>query len=810
MWMWSLFKRQRWGAIPPPKNRVRRFRRLQATFGLCFGVAGMGLLGGVCSAKRSLPSFWLGMVQPFDMRDVRLLPGPFLTAREADGRYLLSLDPDSLLYNFRVNAGLAHPGKPLGGWEAPDCEVRGHFVGHYISACSLLYRATGEEAYKQRVHYLVTELAKCQKALGGEYLSAFPTSFFDRLEAGKPVWAPYYTIHKIMAGLLDAYELCGEKGALGIAEHMAAYFKRRSDRLSGLQMERVLQTEFGGMPAVLYRLYTLTGNPNDFALAHRFDQASFLGPLALRHDDLTGIHANTHIPKILGAARRYELSHEPAYRTIVSYFWERITKTRSYATGGSNVGEYWGPPDHLAVTLAANNQETCTTYNMLKVTRNLFCWTANEKYADYYERALYNGILEAQDPSTGMMIYYTPLAAANTKQWGTPTSSFWCCYGTGVESFAKLNDSIYFHNANNLYVNLFIPSEVYWAEKGVHLVQKTNFPEADTSRFVVHAPHPVRFTLHMRVPCWTGAGYKAWLNGKPLSQAFRPGTYLVLNRVWKNGDTVVVQMPMSLHLVPMPDDKEMVAFMVGPLVLVGVITPEVRDAYLLDDLGNPLTAGFFPLKKGRPEASLQPISNSALTYRTVGLHPSITFIPLYKIIHEPYGVYWRLLKKGTTAYSNFLQAAARRAERERDVIDRVQPADAASEQAHQVEADASNTGQFNGIGWRDATGSFTWQMRVLPDRPMMLACIYWGSDGGNRVFDILIGCKKLTLQTLNNNHPGAFFEVDYPIPQEWTHGKRSVKVTFQANPGAIAGGVFRCEILLARKASEASEDSREH
>jgi DUF1680 family protein len=788
MWMWSLLERG-----------VELSRRcipgsVLGAIGILYLIVGLGG-EAAASGEKVLPhSFWPGVVQPFDMRDVRLLPSPFLTAREADAHYLLSLDPDRLLYNFRVNAGLPHPGRPLGGWEAPDCEVRGHFVGHYLSACSLLYRATGDEAFRQRVDYLVAELAKCQKALGGEYLSAFPTSFFDRLEAGKPVWAPYYTIHKIMAGLVDAYTLCGNKQALRIAERMAAYFKQRTDRLAPWQMDRVLQVEFGGMPAVLYRLYTLTHNPNDLVLAHRFDQASFLGPLALHHDDLTGIHANTHIPKILGAARRYELFRDPTYRSIVSYFWNLVTQTRSYATGGSNAGEFWGPPDRLANTLVANNQETCTTYNMLKVTRTLFTWTADEKYADFYERALYNGILEAQDPQTGMMIYYTPLAAGNTKQWGTPTHSFWCCYGTGVESFAKLNDSIYFHSSDGLYVNLFIPSELDWQQKGLRLIQETDFPESDTTKLLFRVRRPTRLTLTLRVPAWTTADYRVWVDGKPLMFAVKPGSYLPIERLWRDGDTVEVKMPMTLHTVSMPDDKNMVAFMVGPIVLAGIITPEVRETYLLDEHGLPLTAGYIPINNLAAPAMLQPVAGQPLVYKSIGTDPAITFIPLYRVIHQAYGVYWRLIDKASPQYARFKAALAERAQREALVVDRVQPGDINSEQAHHVQAHDSNTGVFNGGQWRDATGSFSWQLKVLPHQPMVLTCMYWGDEGGERVFDILVDGQKLATQTLLHNHPGAFFEVDYPIPFDLTRGKQGITVTFQAHPNAIAGGVFRCEI----------------
>ena len=737
------------------------------------------------SLKPAIPT----AVQPFDLTQVTLRDGPERTAQEADRRYLHALDADRLLLNFRRNAGLPAPGRPLGGWEAPDCELRGHFVGHYLSACALMSRSTGDKALRAKADAMVAELAKCQRALGGQYLSAFPASFFDRLEAGKPVWAPYYTIHKIMAGLVDMYQDCGNRQALQVAENMADYFKKRTDKLTDVQMDRVMSNEFGGMANVLYDLYAIRHRPADLALAHRFDQASFLGPLALRHDDLTNIHANTHLPKILGAARRYELLDDTDYRTVVTYFWDRIADHRSYATGGSNKAEFWGDPDDLAQTLVGNNQETCTTYNMLKITQHLIRWTADPRYADFYERAYFNGILPAQRPDTGMMIYYLPLAAGNVKNWGTPDDSFWCCYGTGVESFAKLGDSVYFHDADGLYINLYVPSEVRWPQKGLRVTQQTRFPEEPGSSFLIHAARPTAMALHLHVPYWAN-GYRVTVNGAPARVTARPTSYAVVRRVWKDGDTVRVVTPMRLHTQAMPDDPTMQAVMYGPLVLAGVM-----------DAGTPLapdqkTTGFLRETTGDPSAWLKPVPGQPLTFRTVGQAHDVTFVPLDRIIDQKFGVYWSILTPGS-ARDRKLRVLADQQRRQEAadaarVVDQVAPGDAASEQAHHLIAVGSGTGSFDGRKWRDGQ-TYGWDLKVLPDAPMALGVTYWGDETGPRTFDVLVNGQKIATQSLDHNKPGQFFEIEYPLPATLTaNPSNTITVRFQAHDGSIAGGVFAC------------------
>ncbi|HEX9217826.1 MAG TPA: glycoside hydrolase family 127 protein, partial [Gemmatimonadales bacterium] len=515
------------------------------------------------------------LARPFDLDRVRLHPGPFLDALEVNRRFLLAQDENRLLHMFRSTAGLPSTAEPLGGWEAPVNELRGHYVGHYLSAVAKMSQSLGDSVLKARGDRIVTELAKCQQQLGNGYLSAFPEEFFDRLRDGKPVWAPFYTLHKIMAGLLDMHTLATNAQALDVLQGMARWTGRWAQPLGDEHMARVLEREYGGMNEMLYNLAAVTGHDGYKDLAHRFDHERFFAPLGQGRDELKGLHANTNIPKVVGAARRYELTGELRYRRIAEYFWRQVTTQRAYCTGGTSNGEGWNAePGVLSTELSGYTQEDCTTYNMLKLTRHIFGWTADPACADFYERALFNGIIGSQHPRDGEKLYYVNLAAGLWKLFGTPGQDYWCCTGTMSESFSQFGDSIYFHDDAGVYVNLFIASELNWSERGVRLVQETEFPEEEGTTLRIQTAKPVRFALRIRVPYWATHGGTAVLNGHGLDGFAAPGGYYVLDRTWRNGDTVAVKLPMSLHLHAMPDDPTLAAVMYGPLALAGRLGTE--------------------------------------------------------------------------------------------------------------------------------------------------------------------------------------------------------------------------------------------
>lgn len=601
------------------------------------------------------------VVHPFDLEQVRLHAGPVLEALEVNRRHLMGLDPDRLLHMFRVTAGLPTSAAPLGGWEAPDNELRGHFTGHYLSACALMAAQTGDSAIEARNALMVRELARCQAALGNGYLSAFPEELFDRLRAGKPAWAPFYTLHKIMAGLLDTYTLSANGQAWDVLEGMARWTASWVQPLNDDHMARILEREYGGMNELFYNMAAVKDAERWRALARRFDKERIYGPLAAGRDELQGLHVNTTIPQIIGAARGYEISGDKHLRDVADYFWHTVTERRAYCTGGTSNGESWNtPPGALAKELSGYTQECCVTYNMQKLTRHLFTWTADPRAADYYERAYYNGILGVQHPSDGDKLYYVPLQSGYWKLFGTPLHDFWCCTGSMAESFAKLGDSIYFHDDDarddaGLYVNLFIPSEVKWSNKGIRLVQETRFPDEETIRLTIHATKPVRMPLRIRVPYWA-AGGSASLNGRRLEGFAAPASYFVLDRTWRDGDRVEITLPMRLHAAPMPDDSSVVAVMYGPLVLAGKLgtaglTKETLRAgptkprTVPEYTGDPIAAPTIVAGSSDPATWIKRVASRSLEFRTTGQTADLTLIPLNRILDERYAVYWNLTRK---------------------------------------------------------------------------------------------------------------------------------------------------------------------
>lgn len=592
-------------------------------------------------------------LQPFALSDVRLLPGPALDALQVNRHYLMSLDPDRLLHMFRITAGLPSSAQPLGGWEAPDNELRGHFTGHYLSACALLAAQTGDEQVRKRGDLMVAELRKCQDKLGSGYLSAFPEELFDRLLANKPAWAPFYTIHKIMAGLLDTYTLGGNEGALEMVIGMAKWTAAWVRPIGEDAMARVLEREYGGMNEVLYNLGAVTKDARWRELGHRFDHERVFAPLAAGRDELQGMHVNTTIPKVIGAARAYELEGDPRFRNIADYFWHTVTERRTFCTGGTSSGESWNtPPGQLAKELSGYTQECCVTYNMQKLTRHVFSWTADPLAADYYERTFYNGILGVQHPADGDKLYYVPLQSGFWKLFGTPLHDFWCCTGSMAESFAKLGDSIWFRDERGIYVNLFVPSTVTWREKGLRLAMETKFPESDVIRLRVSVDKPLHMPLRIRVPAWTDQG-SASLNRRALETFSSPGSYLVIERRWNDGDVVELRLPMRLHYASIPDDPSQRAVMFGPIVLAGRLGKEgltssvlragpTRPRTIPEYTGEPVAAPQVVGGTNDPSDWLQPIPGKPLEFRSTGQSRELILSPLNRIFDERYAVYWKV------------------------------------------------------------------------------------------------------------------------------------------------------------------------
>ncbi len=580
--------------------------------------------------------------KPFAMPQVRLLPSRWMDMQELNRSFLYSLPNDRLAYNFRVTAGLATDAVPLGGWEAPDCELRGHYVGHYLSACALLHASTGDLPIRDKANALVGILAECQAKDG--YLGAYPTTLYDRLRRHEKVWAPFYTYHKIVAGLLDMYVHTGNVQALQVAVRMMDWADTWSASFTPDDWQQVLLTEHGGMNEASFNLYAITGNTKYRELGFRFEHKKIFDPLAQGEDRLAGNHANTNIPKMIGAARGYEVTGAERYNRISRVFYQAVVEHHSYCTGGTSNDEFWHQADAVATQLGGAAQECCCVYNMMKLTRHLFGQEPDAKHFDYYERVLMNVRRGTQDRN-GMLMYYVSLQPGLYKTFGTPFGAFWCCTGTGSEEYAKLTDSIYFHDDRSLYVNLFIASKLDWAERGLRLRQTTTFPyEEKTTLTIDQAPREAT-AIRLRVPYWATSGVKVRLNGAPLPIAeASPSSYLALEQMWKSGDVVEIEMPMTLHIAVAPDDTTVQAAMYGPVVLAALLGTEGLTTNMIyngsrpeeADRGMPMPQVTVPgVWFERAEATKE----YALRFRSRGDGPIHTLVPLNEVMDERYSVY---------------------------------------------------------------------------------------------------------------------------------------------------------------------------
>jgi DUF1680 family protein len=596
----------------------------------------------------------------FALSDVRLLDGPFRDAQERDARYLLSLEPDRLLHNFRVNAGLAPKAPVYGGWESEepwiDIRCHGHTLGHFLSAVAMMAASTGDARFSKRAEYVVSELRACQAARGDGLVCAFPDGSkpLDDAVAGRRfAGVPWYTQHKIFAGLRDAHVHAATPGALSALVALAEWTWNATSGTSDATMQHMLDTEHGGMTEVLADVAVLAREPKYLALARRFAHRAVLDPLAEGRDALDGLHSNTQIPKLIGYQRVHELDDDPAYGAAARYFFETVTRRRSFVTGGNGDDEHYFPVTDFAKHLgSAKTMETCCTHNMLRLARALFAESPSSAVADYYERALYNGILASQDPDSGMMTYFQATRPGYVRLFNTPTESFWCCTGTGMENHAKYGDSIYFRDAGALWVNLFIPSTVRWAERGLTLTQTTRFPDEETTRLAIGTRRPVRATLRLRRPQWCD-GMSITVNGRRTSATPDASGYVPITREWRDHDVVDVHLPMTLRAEPLPGAPEYVAFVYGPVVLAGRLGTEgiTPDAQIIKNertsgrmLNGPVEVPELAGDLRDLVSRVRPVGGEPLRFETTGLgRPrDVRLAPYARLAHERYVLYWRV------------------------------------------------------------------------------------------------------------------------------------------------------------------------
>ena len=578
---------------------------------------------------------------PFSNSSVILKPSWIKHREDLNTAYLKSLDPDRLLHNFRVNAKLPSTAKPLEGWEAPNLGLRGHFTGHYLSAISILIEKYKDTLLSRRLGYMVDELYKCQQAFGNGYLSAFPQKDFDTLERKfGGVWAPYYTYHKIMQGLLDTYVRTGNKRAYEMVVNMASYVEKRMAKLNEETIGKMLYTaeanpanEAGAMNEVLYKLYKVSKDPRHLALAKIFDRDWFAVPLSKNKDILSGLHSNTHLVLINGFTQRCSITGEALYRDAAINFWDMLLDHHAYANGSSSgprpnvvtptslTAEHWGVPDHLSNTMTKEIAESCVSHNTQKLTSTLFSWSANPKYADTYMNTFYNAVMALQSDHTGACVYHLPLGSPRKKAF-LKENDFRCCNGSSIEAFASLNSGIYYHNDAALWVNLYVPSKVNWATRGITLDQDGDFPSGSTIEFTIAAKKKVPFALKLLVPSWAKKA-DVYINNEKVNIEIIPDTYISLHREWNNKDKIKLVFHYEFYIKPMPDDNDVIAIFYGPILLAFETSSEV-------------------ILKGENNSILPNLSVADIGKRTFQLRnngKTHTLRPLYDIEAESYGVY---------------------------------------------------------------------------------------------------------------------------------------------------------------------------
>ena len=798
-------------------NFCYTMNRLSILFAICCGLA-----FSCADAQSYVPEHGGGGVKvkpmvaikayPFSIKDVRLLDGPFKQAMEADGKYLILIEPDRLLSDFRVHAGLTAKGAKYGGWESSG--LAGHTLGHYLSACSMLYAATGDQRYLDKVNYIVDELAACQEARSrvaapagmvsmAGYVGAIPRedSLWSEVSAGvvrshgfdlNGAWSPWYTVHKVMAGLLDAYLYCDNSTALKVERGMADWTGTIVGHLSDSTVQKMLACEYGGMNDVLTNTYSITGEKKYLDLSYKFHDHRILDSLSRGLDDLAGKHSNTQIPKVIGCARRWELTGDDRDREIAESFWKIVVSGHSYATGGNSDYEYLGQAGKLNDELTENTTETCNTYNMLKLTRHLFAWHPSAGLMDYYEKALYNHILASQNHETGMMTYFVPLRMGGRKEYSDQFNTFTCCVGSGMENHVKYGESIYSRGADgSLYVNLFIPSRLTWKEKGVTIEQTTQLPADDKVLFVIGGTG--KFVLRIRRPRWAGDGIAVMVNGKPEKIVMGADGYMVVERNWRDKDVVEVRFPESFYTESIPDNASRVAVFYGPVLLAGELGATEPDPVK----GIPVLVA----ASGDPN---QWVKRNGMVFRTssVGQPGDVEMVPFYETKNEYYSVYWDLFTPATWATEQVRYAAERRKEQELEerTIDRLRLGEMQPERDHSFMGDNLQSGEAHGRKWRAAEngGGFSFVMKVDSLMGNSLSCSYWGDDHRGRVFDIQVDGQTIATQNLGSFKQSKFYEISYVVPQELVKGKQTVTVKLVAHGPHTSVGPVSGTIRMIR------------
>jgi DUF1680 family protein len=759
-----------------------------------------------CQAVRnSIPD----VARPLPLSSVRITGGPLKHAQDLDRAYLLKLEPDRMMAYYRKRAGLEPKAQGYPGWDGDGRNLTGHIAGHYLSAVSLMFAATGDARFKERADYLVKEMKEVQDKNGDGYLGAveglpekfnevangnIKSSFFDL----NGLWSPWYTLHKTYAGLRDAYRFTGNRTALEVEIKFAAWAEKLLSRMTPEQTQRMLNTEFGGMNEVLADLYADTGDKRWLDLSHHFDHEAFLAPLKHREDKLEGQHGNTQVPKMLGVLKQYIYGGEKDYGIAAEFFWDAVVNDHSYATGGHGKDEYFGPPDQLAERVDGRTDESCNVYNMLKMTRRLFAIHPDIKYAEFEERALFNHVLASIDPEDGRTCYMVPVGRGVRHEYQDMFRSFTCCVGTGMESHGLHGDGIYYESGDRFWVNLFVPSTAKWQDTTVTM--DTTFPDGDYATLKFALRRPKAFTLLLRRPSWAGDDFTVYVNGKPIANLSPPGSYVELKRTWKTGDIVLLKLPKALHVEGLPDNRNRAALMWGPLVLAADLGEERRDAQI---------PAF--VTDAKPIAEwLTPVTGMAGEFRATGRSiddapVELEFVPFYRLHRRTYSVYWDLYTHETWT-RKLAEIAAQKTKQqtlEAATIAFYQPLDPEHDKAFNPQGEGiTRDREFPRVGVRSKKW-FSFDLPVESAAPASLVVTYHSEERAKRSFEVLVDGARVGEGTIPRSPPGSasgnFYDINYKLPADLAKDKKKLTVRFQSANGDETATIFGIRLIRAAR-----------
>ncbi len=776
------------------------------------------------------------VARPLPLSAVRLTGGPLKHAQDLDAKYLLALEPDRMMAGYRIRAGLEPKAKGYGGWDSVNGkQLTGHIGGHYLSAVSLMYAATGDPKFKERADYLVKELKEVQDKRGNGYLGAITDdkgvdgeTIFQRVANGdirsggfdlNGMWSPWYTLHKTYAGLRDAYRFTGSKTALELEIKYSEWAERLLAKMTDAQIQRMLNTEFGGMNEIFADLYADTGDRRWLDLSYKFEHHAFTDPLKRHQDRLAGQHGNTQVPKMIGSLARFSYVGDPGDGWAASFFWDRVVQHHSYATGGHGKDEYFGEPDKLDERVDGRTAETCNVYNMIKMTRKMFALRPDAEYADFHERALFNHILASQDPTDGWACYMVPVGRGVQHEYepNMLDGGFTCCTGSSMESHALHNHGIYYEFGDKLWVNLYAPSTAKWAAAGVKLEMQTDFPDGEAATMKLTIASPKEFTVALRRPYWVGTNFNVTVNGEAVSPELlappregwnrrgapaptaKVGLYVELKRTWKTGDTIAVSLPKTLRLEPIPDNPRRVALMWGPLLLAGDLGPEPEEGRHRRAQSDSVPVF---VAAERPVADwLKPVADKPGCFRTdgVGRDRDVDFTPFYKLHRRTYAIYWDLFTPAEWDSRAAEIAAAREKQRklEAATVGFVQPGEMQAERDANMQGEDTSPDRLMGRPGRRGTKWFSFDLPVDATHPMALVVTYNSDEWQERTFEILVDGVKVGEQNVERRGALRFFDAEYAVPAELVKGKQKVAVKFQATQGREIACVFGIRMIRA-------------